>query len=201
MQFNTPNDINVTFQPFPTLETERMELVRPDASQAEDFLKMRGDPEVMRYIPRPIAQNIDDVLAWLQIIDEYLEKNEKINWGMRHKESNTVIGMIGFPNIDKEHARAEVGYSVSKAWQRQGYTQEALKAVLHYGFQVMKLHSICAITDAENEASGKLLLKAGFRKEGLFSQDFWHNGQFRDSTYYAMLEKEYSAKLPLAVTP
>jgi ribosomal-protein-alanine N-acetyltransferase len=98
-----------------------------------------------------------------------------------------VIGMIGYVNMKPEHFRAEVGYSLSKAWRRQGIMREALACVLKYGFEQLDLHSVEAITDADNLASRNLLLAAGFVQEAFFTEDFYFNGRFRNSIHYGML--------------
>jgi [ribosomal protein S5]-alanine N-acetyltransferase len=45
------------FQPFPELQTERLILRRIVEADWEDVLAFRSDPEVMRYIPRPLAKD------------------------------------------------------------------------------------------------------------------------------------------------
>ena len=101
--------------------------------------------------------------------------------------------MIGFPNLKPEHFRAEVGYTLSKAWHRQGMMREALACILKYGFEHMNLHSVEAITDADNNASGSLLMSIGFVQEAFFKEDFYYNGQFRNSIHYGMLRSTAKA--------
>ena len=177
----------MTFTPFPVLETERLLLRQPSSEDSADVFIMRSDPEVMQYIPRPLAVTPDDAAALIQMINEFIEKGERINWAITPKSTGKVIGLIGYVNIKPEHRRAEVGYSLSKAWHRKGIMREALACVLKYGFEHMDLHSVEAITDAKNIASGSLLLAAGFVQEAFFKEDFYYNGEFRDSIHYGML--------------
>jgi ribosomal-protein-alanine N-acetyltransferase len=182
----TPN-----FNPFPVLETDRLLLRQAAVSDAEDLFEMRSDPHVMQYIPRPLAKTIEDVQALVRMLDGFLETNERINWAIEWKDSNKVVGMIGYVNIKPEHFRAEVGYSLARAWHRKGIMREALHSIIKYGFGPMQLHSIEAIIDAENVASGKLLEIVGFRQEAHFLQDFYYNGKFRDSIHYGLLKSEW----------
>ena len=71
--------------------------------------------------------------------------------------------------------------------------REALNAVVGFGFSSLRLHTIEAIIDAENVASGKLLEDTGFRQEAYFREDFFHNGHFRNSIHYGLLQAD---KLP-----
>jgi ribosomal-protein-alanine N-acetyltransferase len=179
------------FNPFPVLSTSRLILRRPLLSDAADLFEMRSDPQVMQYIPRPLAKTLEDVHVFVRMLDEFVQTNERINWAVEWKDGGKVIGMIGYVNIKPEHDRAEVGYSLSRAWHRQGIMREALKAVMRYGFEVMKLHSIEAIIDAENVASGQLLQQAGFRQEAHFIEDFFYNGVYRNSIHFGMLQSEW----------
>lgn len=180
----------MTFSPFPVLETERLLLRQITHDDAEDVFIMRSDPEVMKYIPRPIAKSIEDANGVIKMMHEFWERDEKINWGIALKETNKIIGAIGFVNIHPEHFRAEVGYSLARDWHRKGIMREALKRILMYGFQEMNCHTIEAITDAENEASGALLISMGFVQEAYFTEDFFYNGQFRNSIHYGLLRSK-----------
>ena len=79
---------------------------------------------------------------------------------------------------------------MTKAYHRQGIMREALLRVLKHGFEEFNLHTIEAIIDAENDASGKLLESVGFRREGYFREDFLFNGHYRNSIHFGMLRSE-----------
>lgn len=178
------------FSPFPILETERTLLRRIGPDDAPEVFIMRSDPEVMRYIPRPLAVSIDDATALIEMVNDFIDKNEKINWAIEWKATGQLIGMIGFVNLKPDHCRAEVGYSLTKAYHRQGIMREALLRVLKHGFEEFNLHTIEAIIDAENDASGKLLESVGFRREAFFREDFLFNGHYRNSIHFGMLRSE-----------
>ncbi len=178
------------FDPFPILETERLLLRQIITSDADDIFIIRSDANVMRYIPRPIAQTVDDVFPLIAMIEDYLVKGERINWAMELKSTGKLIGMIGFVHIKEQHFRAEVGYALSAHFHRKGYMLEAIKRIIQYGFEEMNLHSIEAIVDADNVASNALLLHAGFVKEAYFREDFYHNTSFRNSIHYGLLRSE-----------
>jgi ribosomal-protein-alanine N-acetyltransferase len=178
------------FNPFPVLTTSRLRLRKITHADAQDIYLMRSDPEVMRYIPRPLATCVEDAVKVIDLVNGFIETEERINWAMELKETGQVIGMIGYVNRRPEHNRAEVGYSLNRAFHRKGLMYEALIEVIRYGFQEMKLHSIEAIIDAENEASGSLLKKAGFRQEAFFREDFLHNGVYRNSVHFGLLHAD-----------
>lgn len=186
--------ITPEFNPFPILETPRLRLRKPELSDAADLFEMRSDPEVMQYIPRPLAKSLEDMHDFVRMLDGFASRNERINWAIEWKESGRVVGMAGFVNIKPEHDRAEVGYSLTRSWHRKGIMREALQAILQYGFETMKLHSVEAIIDEENIASGNLLEDGGFRKEAHFIEDFFSNGRFRNSVFYGLLRRDWQPK-------
>lgn len=182
-----------TFKTFPVLQTTRLLLRRLQPGDAADVFRYRSDPEVMRYIPRPLATCEADALATINMIEEAYGKEDGINWAMELKNGGGVAGVIGYVRRKPEHNRAEVGYALRRDLHRQGLTREALVEVLRYGFEDMHLHSVEAIIDADNTASGALLEKVGFRQEAFFKEDFLHEGEYRNSVHFGMLRSEGTA--------
>jgi [ribosomal protein S5]-alanine N-acetyltransferase len=180
----------MNFNPFPTLETDRLLLRQIIRTDADALFIIRSDAEVMRYIPRPIATTVDDVFPFIEMLDDFLEKGERINWAIVLKETNQLVGMIGFVNMKLAHYRAEVGYALAAKFHRKGIMTEALKRIVQFGFETMKLHSIEAIVDADNKASNALLVDFGFVKEAHFREDFYHNTNFRNSIHYGLLASD-----------
>jgi ribosomal-protein-alanine N-acetyltransferase len=180
--------LEVNLSPFTELETERFFLRNFQLDDKEDLFEMRSNPEVMKYIPRPLAITIDDAALHIEKLTKAWNENEGINWAIVEKSSKKVIGIIGFFNIIKEYYRAEVGYMLNPKWHKKGIMHEALQVVIPFGFENLKLHSIEAIIAPENIASGKLLLKNKFRKEGAFKQNCFFEGKFCDSEVYSLVK-------------
>ena len=74
-----------------------------------------------------------------------------------------------------------------KFWKK-GIMKEALLRVIDFGFDEMKLHSIEANINPDNEASAKILESTGFVKEAYFKEDFFFEGTFRDTIIYSRLQ-------------
>ena len=99
----------------------------------------------------------------------------------------TIIGTIGFMWINCEHRSAEVGYSLSRDCWNQGYATEALRAVLRFGFNTLRLNRIEAQHELDNPASGRVMEKCGMRCEGTLRQRVFNKGRFSDVRLYAIL--------------
>lgn len=184
---NSGRMLSVNFTPFPTLSTERLVLRQMNEADAEALFLLRSNPEIMRFIPRPIAQSVTDSVQLIQTLAEASSRNESITWGICQKNDQTVIGTIGYVRMAKEHHRAEVGYLLHTGYQGRGIMHEALTEVVRYGFEEMRLHSIEAIIHPQNSASAHVLERAGFIQEAHFKENQFYGGQFQDSIHYARL--------------
>lgn len=116
-----------------------------------------------------------------------MKNNESIIWAITQKGDTKLIGTICFWNIIKEHYRAEIGYSLLYDFQGKGIMQEAMSAIIKYGFEKMNLHSIEANVNPANESSIKLLERNDFIKEAYFKENYFYDGKFLDTAIYSLL--------------
>lgn len=181
----------INFHPFQNLETERLLLRQLDNKDVNEVLELRGNPETMKFIPRPLAKNTDDALEHIKMINDKIDENVGINWAVTVKGSDKMIGLLGHYRIQPENHRAEIGYMILPQYQGKGYVTEAIKAVMKYGFNQMNLHSIEAVIDPENIASERVLQKIGFVKEAHIIENELYDGKFWDTVIYSMLKRNY----------
>lgn len=180
----------VNFHPFHNLETERLLLRRVNNNDCKEILSLRSNPETMKYIPRPLLKNEEDALDHILMIETKIQNNEGINWAITLKGNPKLIGVIGHYRIQLENYRAEIGYMILPEFNGLGIVTEAVKEVVKYGFEIMKLHSIEAVIDPDNVASACVLKKNGFVKEAHLKENEFHDGRFYDSVIYSLLNKE-----------
>ncbi len=182
----------------PSLTTERLILRPVKPEDNESLFALRSDPEQMRFIPRPLAQTIADADKLLNDMLTGIENNTSINWAATIKGNDRCIGVMGFYRIYPEHFRAEVGYMLLPEHQRKGLMQEALAALVNYGFTEMNLHTVEAVTDPENIASQKVLLNLGFVKEAHFKENIFFNNRFMDSVHYTLFRtRQFGENTPV----
>jgi ribosomal-protein-alanine N-acetyltransferase len=181
--------LTINFSPFPNLETERLLLRRVDSNDKKEIFALRSNPETMKYIPRPLVKTDEDALQHIAMIDSKIDSNEGINWAITLKGNPKLIGIIGHYRIKPENYRAELGYMLLPEYHRKGIVSEALKEAIKYGFQVMKLNSLEAIIDPDNDASAKVLEKNGFVKEAHLKEYEFFEGRFLDTVIYSILNK------------
>lgn len=181
--------LELNFDPFPILETERLVLRRTVLDDAKDYFFLRSSPEAMKHICKPLHTSIEDTKNMIYKINEMISFNDGISWSVCLKTDNKMIGSVSFHRIEKEHYRAEIGYMLHPDYWRQGIVSEAVEAIINYGFNTLKFHSIEAHIDPTNIGSEKILEKFKFVKEAYFKENYFYNGQFLDTAVYSLLRK------------
>ena len=185
------NPLELNFNPFPVLETERMILRQYMDNDAEALFSFRSNPQAMHFVPRPLHQSTEDALKMIAQITDNIVANTAIGWAVELKESGKVIGSVSFHRIEKEHHRGEIGYMIHPDYWGKGLVTEAAAAAVHYGFTGLRFHSIEAIIDPDNVASARVLEKLNFVKEAHFKENFVQNGRFTDTAIYSLLRADY----------
>jgi RimJ/RimL family protein N-acetyltransferase len=102
------------------------------------------------------------------------------------------LGQVRFKTIDWAATKAEIAYFIGGDSEGLGLMSEALHLLLGIGFDDLGLTKVFARITPANERSQKLLLRAGFLKEGLLRQDFRTlSGELADVVYYGLLSKDW----------
>lgn len=174
------------------IKTSQLLLNLPTEKDLVDFLaQINSTDEYSKNlfnIPYPFPK--ENALKWLQNSAQGIESGETIRFAIREKEVGKLIGTIGL-HLNKEHQKAELGYWLGKNFWRKGYLTEALKAVLEFGFKELNLNKIYATHFLFNPNSGKVMLKAGMKFEGLQKQEYLQHGEFLDVNRYSLLKQDF----------
>lgn len=189
--------LSIHLPTFPVLATERLVLRELRPSDAEQVFAFRSDPLVMRHVPRPLARSVEEASALIELITTTVAATDAVQWAMTLKSSSSrslgrtdsLIGIIGFWRMQKEHYLAELGYSLQRAHWGQGLMSEAIGAVVDFGFNTLGFHKVEAFTRPENMGSIRALDKNGFLREGHFRENIFWEGVFHDSLVYGRLAR------------
>ena len=107
------------------------------------------------------------------------------------KPDHALVGGVNLRDIRRGVAQSgAIGYWVGEPHARQGYTLEAVKAVARFAFGRLGLHRLDAACLPENEASHRLLVKAGFDHEGRARAYLKINGQWRDHLLFGLVKDD-----------
>ena len=186
--------VQFNFSDFPIIRTERLVLRQITANDMAEIYELRSDEQMMKYIGRPPLQGIEEANNLINSMQESLDKTNGITWGIELNNNKKLIGNLGFWKITHEHYRAELGYMLLSEFQGKGIMDEALKAILKFGFGPMNLHSVEANVDPENKASIRLLERNHFVREAFFTENFYFDGKFLNSAIYCLIKPNFAEK-------
>lgn len=176
------------------LESTRLILRTFEERDIQPFSAYRSDPEVARY--QAWAAPFSQAQA-RQFVTEMRAKTpgQAGQWyqlALQLKEGGQMIGDCAF-HLAEDGRQAEIGLTLARDYQGQGYAREAITCLLEYLFASLKVHRVFANVDPANVASMRVLSKLGFRCEGRFRQSLWLKDEWVDEEWYALLQEEWLA--------
>lgn len=87
-------------------------------------------------------------------------------WFVVEKETNAIVGDIGFKGKPASDHTVEIGYGILPAAQNKGYATEGVEALIKWAFHSDKVKKIIAECSLDNSSSIKVLKKLGLRQIG-----------------------------------
>ena len=156
------------FTPFPDLTTERLALRQLSEDDLDQFFILKSDKRLLKtYDAKP--KTYEEARRKLQELNRDIATNRSITWAITLKGRDHLIGSICYWNIAPEESKAEIGYDLLVDWQGRGIMQEAVAAVINYGFQGMALRRIEAVPNPDHARSIRLLERNHFIRGAEFA--------------------------------
>jgi RimJ/RimL family protein N-acetyltransferase len=190
----TVAEVREVLTDLPALETERLILRKMTLNDVEAVFAYASDPEVSRYTLWEAHRSIEDSRAFLKLTTQKYENGGEPDWGIVYKGNGCLVGVCGLVNWEAEHARAEIGFVLSREYWGHGFMPEAVRALFRFGFERMNLNRIEARCIAENAASVRVMEKAGMAYEGTLRQREYIKGAYRDIKLYAILREGFAGR-------
>jgi RimJ/RimL family protein N-acetyltransferase len=145
------------------MQTESLSLQRLTREDYGWLCALYADPEIMEYI----GTGVRSFEVASGVLDKILVAPPPAGyWTLWDKQTGEPLG-AGMLMIRHEGSPLEIGFLLAKkAWGR-GLATEASHALLEHAFTVLNVPLVEAYTDPRNDASARVLLKAGFRDAGI----------------------------------
>src|SRR3569833_2517365 len=144
---------------------------------------MLSDPETMRFWSTPPHTALAETEAWVADGVAAMARGDGVDFVVL--ESSRLIGRVAF------WMGNEIGFLFSRAVWGPGYAQEAMIAVLRYGFHHLGFKSVRADVDPNNERSLKLLERCGFLRTGTAERTFKIGDTWVDSVYLELKAENF----------
>ena len=127
----------------------------------------------------------------VDFIQAMLSADETETFSFSITIDDKTIGSIGVFRQGNIHRRtAELGYYIAENYWSKGIMTEAVKQICEHVFNNSDIIRIYAEPFAYNEASCRVLEKAGFQFEGTIKSNAVKNGKIIDMKMYALVKSQ-----------
>ncbi len=179
---------------FPQLLTSRLFLRKLTEQDTPAIFNHFADESVVKYYDLTAFTEQTQATDLINFFNKRFDEGVGIRWAICLKESDKVIGTCGFNSWNAAMKNAVIGYDLMPEYWGNGYITEAVGEILKLGFSGRlhcgELFRVQADTIPGNIASEKVLIKLGFREEGIRrSAGFWKE-QFHDLKCFGLLKSD-----------
>lgn len=133
------------------------------------YLSWMNNDEVIKYLEIKHTQP-KSITNLVNFVNGINSDDKTLLLGIFLKKNNLHIGNIKLGPINPHHKRADIGFIIGeKKYWGQGYSTEAIGAVIKFAFNEIGLKKLTAGCYEGNIGSAKALLKSGFTQEALLN--------------------------------
>ncbi|MDO8742622.1 MAG: GNAT family N-acetyltransferase [bacterium] len=166
----------------PTIQGEKIYLRPLTAADAPRMTAWLNNPELTQYltVEPPFTENQER--EWVVSMEQ---SRTDLVFGVVAKDTNEHVGNIGLHHIDTGSRTAPIGIFIGAADMRgKGYGAEAVRLVVDYAHDKLKLDTIHSDIFAFNERSVALFSNAGFVRSEVRKDAHVKEGKSIDAVIY-----------------
>lgn len=176
---------------FPQIQTERLLLNQLQYTDIPQIVTYAANKRISDYtLNLPYPYTDEDAVFWINLANQGFKNKTNFIFAIRIKNDNSFIGGIGL-TVEQRFNRAELGYWIAEPFWNKGYTTEAAKEMIHFGFDKLCLNKITSSHLEENSASGKVMTKNGMTLEGTLKEHVSKQAAYHNLHVYGLTKKDY----------
>lgn len=179
----------------PTLTYGTLTLRPSRESDIESIYLACQDPLISHFTTVPANYTLEHAQSFVRQLDpEGLQNKREIRFIIESSqgEKSALAGVISFHSPNFNNKVAEIGYWIAKESRGKSIGTTAVKVLTNFGFETMGWNRIEAMIDHDNEASKKVVTRAGYEHEGVLRQRVIRaDGEVIDMDLYAVLQKNW----------
>ncbi|MEN9955129.1 MAG: hypothetical protein RLZZ41_793 [Actinomycetota bacterium] len=149
------------------IETSRL-VVRPlELEDLEIFISYRQDPEVARFQSWEPTYSKENALELIESQAGVLipTPGQWLQIGIHNLASDELVGDLAIHSLPESDRCFEIGFTISRVHQGQGFSKEAASALMKRMFTDQLAVKFVANTDSRNNSSISVLRALGFKKD------------------------------------
>ncbi len=174
------------------LATARL-ILRPWALEdLPAFVRISNDPEVANFTasfvyPQPPNWARDRLNRQIEGFGD-----DRYSFAVIWQRTVEAVAEVNI-SIDLNRNRGDIGYMCAREWRGQGIVAEAVQAMISWVFTIHPaVNRIQAVHFPRNPASGRVLEKVGFQREGLLRGYVMKNGVSEDVFMCAITRADFN---------
>lgn len=172
------------------LTTARLNLKLITEADYPDIYHVHSFPEVDRYNTLGIPDSVEDTIRIMTPLVEGNKTGANYVYGVRLKENDAFVGLVGIKFSAPKYKAAEVWYKyVPDVWGK-GLATEVLKEIIGFCFNHLKMHRVEAGCAVDNVGSIRVLEKVGMQLEGRRRKTLPLKDGWSDNFEYAILDSD-----------
>lgn len=179
------------FSHLPELTTERLTLRKMLVADTSDMYEYASRPDVTKFLtwlPHPDRAYTKEYLEYL---GNRYAAGMFYDWAIIYEPDCKMVGTCGFTSFNCTSDSAEVGYVLNPEYWGKGIATEALRRVMRFGFEELKLHRLEARFMEGNDRSRHVMEKVGMTFEGFARDGMFVKGGYVTVGTCAILADEW----------
>jgi Acetyltransferases, including N-acetylases of ribosomal proteins len=154
----------------------------------ETYYSWRNDVEINIFdqpgFNSPIAFEI--VEEWC---DKVINQKDGYTFFLKDEVANVYIGICALMHIDYKNRNCELSIVIgNRDYWGKGVGTEVMNQLIEWGFNSLNLHKLYLHVFSSNTRAISLYEKLGFKKEGVFEEELFRNGEYQSIIRYGLLK-------------
>lgn len=155
-----------------SLHGAKVSLRAPEPSDLDMMYLLENDPSCSQYSLTTSPISRQQLWNYLQNYSGDFHAERQLRLVIVDNTSNAPIGAVDITDYDPNDARAFVGIGILPTWRGKGYGSEAMKLIISFSANILRLHQLAAVVSVENNESMALFRAVGFKPCGRLRS--WH---------------------------
>ena len=184
--------------PGPVLKSRRLKLRAPELTDHAAWAELREESRAFLKPWEP-SWPADDLTrpAFKRRVKRYqreIRDDAGYPFFLFRQEDDRLVGGITLSNVRRGVTQScSLGYWMGERYAGRGYMGEAVRAVIPFVFDHLRLHRLEAASMPSNARSLALLEKAGFTREGFARQYLLIDGRWQDHVLFGLVADDARA--------
>lgn len=170
------------------IEGKQVRLRRILIEDTRLIVEWRNNPRVSQMFVFREKFTTEMHLHWMET---KVASGQVIQYIIEEKVSGKPIGSVYFSDVNHIYRSAEYGIFIGENEAvGKGYGSETAKLFIDYAFKKLNFHRISLRVLEENQIAYKSYISAGFKKEGVFRDMVFLDGEYKNVVFMAIIESD-----------